>query len=130
VVFGPLPRDYGYQMPVKARRAALRNAVMTKFRDAEVVVADGWPKDAPSTKDAFAILAKLGVSGSATVVPAEQDRNLWLSLRNVPNVDVCPLSDLNAHQVLLRRHIVFTPDALDRLGDRLPEQRRHAAARS
>ena len=37
--FGPVPRDYSYHMPKKARRAALRNAVFTKFDDGEVCVA-------------------------------------------------------------------------------------------
>ena len=126
--FGPRPRDYSYHMPVKARRVALKNAVMTKFQDGEVCVADGLPADKPSTKSAFSILSALGVQGSATVVTSAVDRTVWLSLRNVPNVDVAPLSDLNAHQVLLRRHLVFTPAALDELAARLPEQRRDAAA--
>ena len=112
IAFGPRPRDYEYHMPVKARRAALRNAIYTKFEDAEVAVADGWPHDAPSSKRAFAVLAALGMQGSATVVTESHDHNLNLSLRNVPGVDVRPLADLNARQVLLRRYLVLTPGAM------------------
>lgn len=114
-IFGPRPRDYSYHMPVKARRVALRNALFTKFRDGEVAVADGWPTDAPNTKGAFAVLEKLSMQRSALVVTHEQDRNLHLSLRNVPLVDVCVVTDLNAHQVLLRRWLVLTPAALESL---------------
>ena len=109
----PAPRDYSYAMPKKARRAALRNALFTKFRDGEVAVAGGWPTDRPSTKQAYSVLAKLGIAGSATVVTDKLDRNLYLSLRNVPLVEVCTVADLNARQVLLRRHLVVTPAALD-----------------
>jgi large subunit ribosomal protein L4 len=109
----PEPRDHGYKMPHKARQAALRNAVFTKFRDGEVAVAGGWPTERPSTKQAYAILQKLGMASSATVVTDKLDRNLHLSLRNVPLVDVCTVADLNARQVLLRRHLVVTPAALD-----------------
>ena len=114
-IFGPRPRDYFYHMPKKARRVALRSAVLSKFQDGEVAVADGWPSDSPSTKSAVGVLRSLGMERSALVVTAGLDRNLVLSLRNVPHVDVCPVSDLNARQVLLRRYMVLTPAALDAL---------------
>lgn len=119
VIFGPRPRDYSYQMPVKARRAALRNAVYTKFRDGEVAIADGWPADKPSTKQAAAILGSLEMGRSSLVVTAERDANLHLSLRNVPYVDVRTAADINARDVLLRRHMILTPDALEALERRL-----------
>ncbi|MEM7198751.1 MAG: 50S ribosomal protein L4 [Planctomycetota bacterium] len=119
IAFGPLPRDHSYHMPRKARRVALRTAVLSKFRDGEVAVAEGWPAEAPSTKQAAGILRQLGMDRSALVVTAEQDQNLYLSLRNVPQVDVRPLADLNAHQVLLRRYMVLTPAAMTQLVERL-----------
>jgi large subunit ribosomal protein L4 len=118
----PEPREHRYAMPKQARRAALRNALFTKFRDAEVAIADGWPTGKPNTKAAAALLNKLGMSGSATVVTAEVDRNLCLSLRNVPLVDVRTLADLNAHQVLLRRYLVLTPAAFAALQQRYPKK--------
>jgi len=113
VVFPPVPRDYSYQMPVKARRAAVRNALFTKFRDGEVAVAEGLAGDKPNTKAAVTILQKLGMARSTTIVTDKADRNLVLSLRNVPLVDVCNVGDLNARQVLLRRWLVVTPAALE-----------------
>ena len=129
VVFGPLPRDYSYQMPKKARRVALRNALYTKFVDGEVAVADGWPGDRPNTKQAASVLGALGLDRSVLVVTAEHDKVLHLSLRNVPTVDVRPVDDLNARDVLLRRHLVLTPAAMERIkerfGDGSPSVRRH-----
>lgn len=107
----PEPRDHSYKMPKKARRVATRNAIFTKFRDGEVGIASGWPTEKPNTKSAHAILNGLGMGRSATVVTVGNDRNLYLSLRNVPLVDVCSVDDLNARQVLLRRYLVLTPDA-------------------
>ena len=117
--FGPRPRDYFYQMPTKARRVALRNAIYSKFKDGEVALADGWPEGQPSTKQAVAVLSALGLDRSVLVVTEGLDQNLHLSLRNVPQVDVAPLSDLNAHSVLLRRHMVLTPGALAQLEARM-----------
>lgn len=114
----PAPRDHSYAMPKQARRAALRNALFTKFRDGEVAIASGWPTDKPNTKSAVSILKKLGMQASATVVTSGVERNLCLSLRNVPLVDVRTLDDLNARQVLLRRYIVLTPSAFATLQER------------
>lgn len=118
----PEPREHRYAMPKQARRAALRNALFTKFRDAEVAIADGWPTDKPNTKAARVILDKLGMGASATVVTAEVDRNLCLSLRNVPLVDVSTFADLNARQVLLRRYLVLTPAAFAALEQRFAKK--------
>src|SRR5688572_24187177 len=114
----PAPRDHSFAMPKKARRVALRNALFTKFRDGEVAIAGGWPEGKPSTKGAIGILNKLGMTNSATVVTSAVDRNLCLSLRNVPLVDVRTLDDLNARQVLLRRYLVLTPTAFEALEQR------------
>ncbi|MHC4076823.1 MAG: 50S ribosomal protein L4 [Planctomycetota bacterium] len=120
VAFGPRPRDYYYQMPKKARRLALRNAIYTKFRDQEVAVADGWPTERPSTKTAFEILQRLEMDRSVLVVTDELNKTLYLSLRNVPYVDVKPVHELNAYQVLLRRYMILTPGALEQLQARFP----------
>ncbi len=118
----PEPRDHAYSMPKQARRVALRNAIFTKFRDGEVAVASGWPQDKPSTKSAFGILGQLGMNRSATVVTTTNDRNLVKSLRNVPLVDVRTVDDLNARQVLLRRYLVLTPDALAAIQQRFGQE--------
>ncbi len=128
VAFGPRPRDYTYHMPVKARRAALQNALYTKFNDNEVSVADGWPADKPSTKSAVAILKALGIERSALIVTEENNTNLYRSLRNVPHIDVCPVSDLNARMVLLRRNLVLTPAALEQLQQRAKDSSKKAEA--
>ncbi len=128
LVFGPRPRNYTYQMPVKARRSALRNAIYSKFKDNEVAIADGWPEGKPSTKQAFGILNALGMPRSALVVTESQDNNLHLSLRNVPHVSVRPASDLNAHEVLLYRYLVLTPGAMELLQGKLGKSDKKNAA--
>jgi large subunit ribosomal protein L4 len=118
----PAPRDHAYAMPKKSRRVALRNAIFTKFRDGEVAIADGWPTGKPSTKSAMRILSELGMPSSATVVTDAVDRNLCLSLRNAPLVDVQTIDDLNARQVLLRRFLVLTPAAYVALEQRFAKK--------
>jgi large subunit ribosomal protein L4 len=131
VVFGPQPRDYSYHMPKKARRAALRSALCGKLRDGELSVADGWPADRPSTRGALSVLAALGLRDTSVLVVTEQpDRNVYLSLRNVPTADVAAVADLNARQVLLRKHVVFTPQAFAKLQEQFAAREPSRAERA
>jgi large subunit ribosomal protein L4 len=112
-IFGPKPRDYSYAAPKKQRRLALRSALLAKLQDGEVFVVDGFPSKAPSTKEAAALLSSAGIEGGVMVVSKDVDLVLMKSLRNIPKVDVSPVGDLNARSVLLRKNLVFTPEAFD-----------------
>lgn len=122
-IFGPRPRDYSFSLPKKQRRVALASALRGKLADGEVIVVDGFPTQEPKTKEAVAVLAAVEADKSALVVTAETDPVVVKSLRNVPQVDVVAVSDLNARAVLLRRHLVFTPAAFDKLLARRWSQR-------
>src|SRR5262249_20631142 len=67
-VFGPVPRDYSYTMPKKARAAALRSALSQRVNDGALTVVEGFPLEAPKTKQLQGILDKLGVVGKKTVL--------------------------------------------------------------
>ncbi len=113
VVFGPKPRDFHYHLPKKMKIAALKSALLGKFRDSEVVVVDGLPAGKPSTKEAAKLLKDAGVDKSALVVIPKHDEIVYKSFRNIPGVEVKVLADLNAYHVLRRRHLVLTPEVLD-----------------
>ena len=119
VIFGPRPRDYSYHLPRKALREALRSALLGKLNDGEVGTLSSGAFDKPSTKTASQALAGLGCDGSALVVVPADNQTLYLSFRNIPRVHVVRASDLNTHQVLWHRKVVFVDDAWDILMQRL-----------
>ncbi|HHT9119270.1 MAG TPA: 50S ribosomal protein L4 [Candidatus Hypogeohydataceae bacterium YC41] len=113
VVFGPKPRDYYYQIPKKARREALRSALLGKLLDREVKVVDSLRLDSPSTKAMAQILKTLGIDGSCLVVARDDDnQTLWKSIRNIPGMALMPASQLNAYEVLKRKTLLITRDQL------------------
>lgn len=114
-IFAPRPRDYSYSMPKKQRRLALASAIFGKLQDSEVIVVDGLPTQEIGTKAAYKVLEAVGAEVSTLVVTAGNEPKLVRSLRNVPLVDVMTVDDLNAHSVLLRRNLVFTPAAFDKV---------------
>ena len=118
VIFGPRPRDYSYGMPRKALREALRSALAGKLRDGEVgTLKASFEK--PSTKTAASALAALGCDGTACVVLPKHDLTQWKSFRNLRGCTVTRAADLNAHDVLAHRHVVFVDDAWDLVLQRL-----------
>lgn len=127
VAHGPHPRDYSYSLPRKALRVAARAAIAGKFRDEEVVFVDSLGFEKPSTKQAAAMLAKLGVERTCLVVTAEQDDNVYKSMRNLPGVRIMPASDVNAHEVLRHRNLLLTQESYDALRKRLAAKT-HAGA--
>ena len=113
VAHGPRPRDYSYSMPRKARRVALKTALLSKFRDGEVVLADALAFGAPRTKDLASVLGALGLGRSCLIVDGAPDRNLVLSARNIPRVKVVATQDLNALDVVQHHHLLVTQAGFD-----------------
>lgn len=118
-VFGPQPRDYSYAMPKKARAAALRSALSRRASEGALKVVEGFPVDAPKTKQLRALLDKLGVSGKAVIVDHEPHEALVLSGRNIPGLKVVDDSHLTVYDVLDCATLLVSQEALGKLEERL-----------
>ncbi|MFZ6016508.1 MAG: 50S ribosomal protein L4 [Nitrospirota bacterium] len=112
IIFGPQSRDYSYSLPKKARRLALKTALSVKMADGEIIIIDGFSINMPKTKDMIAILKNLGLEGKSTlIVIPKKDEALMLSARNIPNVKVMKVSDLNSYDVVVHDRLLMTKDA-------------------
>jgi large subunit ribosomal protein L4 len=112
VALGPKPRSYKQRTPKKMIQLALRSALSDRAADGKVVVVDEWNFDVPRTRDAVEALAKLEVDGRVLVVLGPDDRNAWLSFRNLEHVHCLMRSELNAYDVLRSDWVVFTNETL------------------
>jgi large subunit ribosomal protein L4 len=92
-------------------RLALKSALSDRLAAERILVID-WDLEAPSTKAALAILQANEVSGRILAVLRPEDEAVWKSLRNLPDVHVCGIGELNAYDVLASDWVVFTPDTL------------------
>ena len=118
MAFAKKPRDYGWHMPKKARRAALEAAIRGKLEDGEVKVVESFGIDTPSTKEFVALQGRLGIEGSCLFVPAAHQDALWRSSRNVPGAGYLVAADLNAYEVLRHAILVLEDAALSSLEER------------
>jgi len=116
VVFGPVPRDYSQRTPKKMRRLALRSALSARAADGQVAVIDGFDWSEPKTKQAVALLEAAGIDGKALFVLARSDVNAARSLRNLPQIRVITVDQLNTYDVLWSDTVVFTSDTLAAVG--------------
>ena len=114
IAHGPKPRDYDQRTPKKMKAAAIRGAVSDRARNGRLhVIAEFSIGSAPSTKAAAAILAQLTQRRNVLVVLDRTDDTSYKSLRNLQNVHVLPVDQLNAYDILLSDDLVFTKSALD-----------------
>jgi large subunit ribosomal protein L4 len=111
--FGPTPRDYSYRMPTKARRLATRMALLSKFIDHEAIVVEGLKFDAPKTKRMAGVLEKLQASTQGCLVATlGMDKNVYLSGRNIARVAVLPVDQMNAYDLIRRKRLVISREAI------------------
>jgi large subunit ribosomal protein L4 len=110
IAHGPKPRSYTQRTPRKMIRLALASALSDRNSSGHVVVIDSW--GLTSTKDALKALTALGVEGRVMVVVSPSEEVAIKSFRNVPEVQLTLVGELNAYDVLCNDWIVFSKDSL------------------
>lgn len=115
VAFAKSLRDYSKRMPRKARRLATDSAILNKMQDNEIRVIDELYLEKPSTKAMASVLGALNTGGSCVVSTAAEERNIFLSGRNIQRTIICPVSQLNAYDLLTHRTLVITREAFTAL---------------
>ena len=114
-VFGPHPRSYAFRVNNKEGKLAMRSALSAKLADGELFVVDAFNFEKPSTKAAVAALKALGLERRTTLVIDDEDVNTYLSFRNIPTVNILPVSAANTYELIDNKALVFTADALKRI---------------
>ena len=114
VAFGPKPRSYRQDLPVRMRRQAMRCVLSEKLRDGSVLVIDQLEIDSPKSKDLRKIIDALGVTGSTLLVGNPFSEGVILSARNLEGVETLSASYLNVGDLLRHNTIVMTVDAVKR----------------
>jgi large subunit ribosomal protein L4 len=116
VVHGPQPRDYSQRTPKKMKAAALRGALSDRARNGRIHVVESLVAGTkPSTKEALATLRALSERKNLLVVSDRANDVAALSVRNLAEVHVLYVDQLNTYDVLVSDDVVFTKAAFDAL---------------
>lgn len=121
VAHGPKPRKYGQKTPKKMVKIALQSALSDRANEGKVVVVDSWNFSTPKTADGVAALKALGLSGRVLVVVRRDEINTIRSFRNIPDVQLIEVGELNAYDVLCNDTIVFSQATLPSSANAAPK---------
>lgn len=117
-VFGPRPRDYSFKLNKKLKRLARLSALAYKFKESNVTVVEDLSFDAPKTKKMIEILKNLNLSEKKSlVVLAESNKFVFLSSRNLPQIKVVNVSDLNTYDILNAKNLLFVESSAKKLDE-------------
>lgn len=112
-VFGPRPRSYRFKLNKKVKDLARRSALSYKALAGKIIVVEDFEFEKPSTKDFLALCKRLGIDGQkALFLLSDENKNVYLSARNLRRVHVLPFATLNTYRVLDAQVIVLTERCL------------------
>ncbi len=111
MVFAPVPRDYSFKINKKEKRAALKSALSSRVSENKLIVVDELKLDEIKTKRFAEILKNLKVD-KALVVINDNDKNIVMSARNIPDVKVAQTNTINVFDILKYSTVVVTKAAV------------------
>jgi len=119
IAFGPKPRSYRLGIPKKMRQLAKKSAFNARAREGAVVVVDAFDYEKPKTKPFAELLAKLQLTDKKVLVltaGGEHSYNVYLSGRNIPDVQVMRFVDATAYEILWSEAVVVELPAFEQGG--------------
>jgi large subunit ribosomal protein L4 len=118
--FGPKPRNYSFKLNKKLKDLAKRSALSYKAKSKEIILLEDVSFAAPKTKDFLALTTALNVGDSKTLfVLGKEDKNFYLSSRNLKSSQVMNVADVNTYAVLNAEKLVLTASAATKLNELL-----------
>ncbi|HPT88784.1 MAG TPA: 50S ribosomal protein L4 [Bacilli bacterium] len=110
IVFGPTPRDYSLKVNRKVVKTALKSILSSRLQENNLVVLDKLVLDSHQTKGLVQVLENLKLNGKIVIVTLQEDSNLFLAGRNIPNVYVQTKDHLSVYELANSDVIVLTEE--------------------
>lgn len=111
IVFAPKPRDYSFKMNRKEKNLALKSVLTSKVAEDKLIVLDSISFDEIKTKKMVAVLNNLKAD-KALVVLNDNDKNVILSAKNIPDVKTALTNTINVYDILKYDKLIVTKDAV------------------
>ena len=112
-VFGPRPRDYRFKLNKKMKDLARKSALTFKAQNNQIVVVEDFTFEAPKTKDFVNFTKNIKLEGvKMLLVLADQNKNVFLSARNIESANIISASQVNTYQILDNKAVVLTESSV------------------
>lgn len=117
-VFGPKPRDYRFKLNLKTKKLARMSALSYKAQESAIIVVEDFTFEAPKTKEVIAALKALNVEGKKVLfVMPEENKNVYLSARNIQKAEVMGAANINAYKVMNADVMVVCESSLQKIDE-------------
>ncbi len=114
IVFAPKPRDYRVSVPKSMRRVAMKSALTSKVQDGQMVVLETLALEAPKTKKMVEVLKAFDAK-KTLIVTGESNEVLYKSARNIADVQIMPVNNINVYDLLKFEKLIITKDAVSKI---------------
>jgi large subunit ribosomal protein L4 len=113
-IFGPRPRDYRQNLPLKVKRLARKSALSYKAKDEQLVIVEDFNFDQPKTKEFIGIIDSLKLSGKKILVLTNGNLPaVYKSGRNVPQVKILEADKASTYDILNNQILIMQQSAVD-----------------
>ena len=113
VAFPPIPHSWNQKVPRKVKGLARRSAFNARAEEGRVVLVDPLTFEAPKTAQLRDYLGSIEVTGKTLLLTDGQKDNVYLSCRNLPNVEVRPFGEESVYDVLWATTVLIERGALE-----------------
>ena len=114
IPLGVGPRDYTFKINKKERVIALKSALSSKVQEKALVVVDSFNMESTKTKDAIKMLEGLKLDNKILFVTSDDAENLYLAVRNLPNVLVIYADEVNCYDLVNADVVVMDEAAISK----------------
>ena len=112
-VFGPKPRDYSFKLNKKVKVLARKSALSLKAKENAIIVVEDFDFDTPKTQRIAELTRKLQLADKKLLfVLPNQNKNVYLSARNLGKVNVVTASDINTYKIMNCAGLVITESSV------------------
>jgi large subunit ribosomal protein L4 len=113
-IFGPKPRFYGFKLNKKVKQLARKSALSYKATGNNIIILEDFSLDAAKTKEMVKIGTNLNIGNKKSVfILPEQNKNIYLSARNIKGVEVVTAGELNTYVIMKASTLVLVESAVD-----------------
>jgi large subunit ribosomal protein L4 len=115
-VFGPRPRNYDFKLNVKLKRLARKSALTYKAKENNIIVVDKIDMANAKTKDFLSVMTAMNLAYDKVLfVLPEDNRNVYLSARNIQGTNVVTADSLNTYEILNANKVVILEGAVAKI---------------
>ena len=105
--FGPRVRSYTQKVNKNVKKLARKSALSIKVKSKNLTVVEDFDFDTPKTKSILKVLEALGISSKKSLFVLDNSKkNVFLSARNLKNINVLSNDDLNTYNIMNAQHLI------------------------